>query len=92
MNVQVAASRTLEFLAGEFRSSETEHMPQPEKSDYGNTLEHAVWMLEGISDGYIQYEKAHRWLGWAQCLVVVLTSDAGVGIRLEHMKCINKDS
>ena len=37
----------------------------------GKSIAHAVWMLAGISLGYIQDEKAHRWLGYAQGLLVV---------------------
>ena len=43
----------------------------PVRNDEGNTVEHALWMLHGITNGYIQHEKAHRWLGYAQAILVV---------------------
>ena len=53
----------------------------------GKTVEHAYWMLLGIAGGYIQGEKAHRWLGYAQGILV----SEGV-VELEEMKRINKIS
>ncbi len=38
----------------------------------GVTIEHALWMLGGIAEGYVRGEKAHRWLGYAQALLVIL--------------------
>lgn len=29
-------------------------------------VEHLVWMLNGIIQGYVQHEKAHRWIGFVQ--------------------------
>ena len=37
----------------------------------GKEVTHAVWMLSGITMNYIKREKAHRWLGYAQALLVV---------------------
>lgn len=73
MNVQKAAKATLKEHKGEvlFVGS-------------GDTAEHARWMLEGISKGYIQHEKAHRWLGYAQAILVM--EDSGT---LSEMKIIN---
>lgn len=48
---------------------------------------HALWMLQGIAKGYIQYEKAHRWLGYAQSALV--HADA---VSLFEMKEANKNS
>lgn len=56
------------------------------KDDRGTTIEHARWLLEGISLGYVQHKKAHRWLGYAQALLV-MHGDA----TLDDMKKINKD-
>lgn len=53
----------------------------------GKTIEHARWMLEGIEAGYIQHEKAHRWLGYAQALIV--TNDVAT---LDEMKRVNHDT
>jgi len=53
----------------------------------GNTVEHAVWMLAGICLGYVQHEKAHRWLGYAQGIIVM----SGM-LNLEQVKGINSGS
>jgi len=37
----------------------------------GKSLEHAAWMLEEIASKKIEGEKAHRWLGYAQGLLVL---------------------
>lgn len=60
------------------------------KSKYsidGNTVEHALWMLLGISAGYIQHEKAHRWLGYAQAIIIA----NGISSLCE-MKRINREA
>jgi predicted nucleic acid-binding OB-fold protein len=54
----------------------------------GCTLEHAAWMLDGIIAGYIQHEKAHRWLGYAQALMVLQLEV----MDLREMKSINKNA
>ncbi len=51
----------------------------------GETLEHATWMLTGISSGYVQHEKAHRWLGYAQAILVMAQV-----VKLDDMKAINR--
>lgn len=50
----------------------------------GLGIEHAMWMLQGIFEGYIQHEKAHRWLGYAQGALV-----ASETVSLDDMKRIN---
>ena len=40
------------------------------RSEDGTGPGHARWMLKGIIDGYIQHEKAHRWLGYAQAIAI----------------------
>lgn len=42
-----------------------------EKDLEGKSLEHAAWMLEEIVSKKIEGEKAHRWLGYAQGLLVL---------------------
>ena len=49
---------------------------------------HVTWMLNGIELGYVQYEKAHRWLGWAQCAICINQK----GVDLDTFKSINKGS
>lgn len=39
---------------------------RPEKDTQFKTTSHIHWMLNGIIDGYVTGEKAHRWLGFAQ--------------------------
>ena len=51
----------------------------------GRTSHHAAWMLQGIALGYIQHDKAERWLGYAQGLLV-----ANATFTLEAMKRVNK--
>lgn len=48
------------------------------------THSHIEMMLNSITEGKVTGEKAHRWLGWAQCAAVV--ANAGT---LEEMKAIN---
>ena len=60
MKVIQAAEKTKEYLEDRIAS---------ENLDSGNPStcnEHLIWMLDGIILGYIQYEKAHRWLGYVQ--------------------------
>lgn len=56
-----------------------------ERDIHGKSVEHAIWMLTGIVEGYIQHEKAHRWLGYAQAVLV--QHDV---ISLEQCKEINE--
>ena len=60
MDVQKAAELTLKKHKGDARRSST-----------GDDTAHARWMLQGISEGYIQHDKAHRWLGYAQAILVL---------------------
>ena len=60
MNIKQAAARTRDAVG----------IPSEQDPLKGATKEHAVWMLSGIVLGYIQHEKAHRWLGYAQALLV----------------------
>ncbi len=61
MKVEVAAFETKELLTD----------ITSKRDPRGIKLTHAKWMLEGIAWGYVQGEKAHRWLGYAQAIVVV---------------------
>ena len=73
MNIQLAADLTLNRL-----DCESERKPS------GKGITHARWMLEGIEAGYIQGEKAHRWLGYAQAIVVECNA-----ATLDEMKAAN---
>lgn len=58
-----------------------------ERDDSGMSVNHAAWMLQGIASGYVQHEKAHRWLGYAQGLLVVHGA-----ATLEQMKEVNRNA
>ncbi len=58
---------------------------RPIRDPDGDQMCHAVWMLDGIIKGYIQYEKAHRWLGFAQGIIVM----RGIA-TVDDMKFANK--
>ena len=62
-----------------------DRLPSSEQDPDGSTPEHAIWMLEGIAAGYIQHEKAHRWLGYAQALLVCNNHET-----LVAMKTVNR--
>ena len=51
----------------------------------GRSSHHAAWMLQGIAFGYIQHDKAQRWLGYAQGILV-----ANGVVTLTAMKRVNK--
>jgi len=79
MNTQRAAERTIEKIdISEYWTS---------RAADGKTIGHALWMLEGIVQGYIQHEKAHRWLGYAQGILV-----SNGATNLEAMKLANRTS
>lgn len=79
MDAQKAAAITLERLG--------QHAPAARRSEEGNTTEHAIWMLNGIIAGYIQHDKAQRWLGYAQGVLV-----ADGMITLDGCKTANKEA
>ena len=59
---------------------------QGEQTATGDTQQHLIFMLRTITN-YDNTEKAHRWLGYAQCLGVCL------GLwSLEDMKTINHEA
>ncbi len=77
MNIVIAARNTIKNFDS----------PAASRDPYGRTIEHAIWMLAGISMGYVKDEKGHRWLGYAQALIV------GDGLlTLKEVKRINKGS
>lgn len=42
----------------------------PKQSEYGRGLKHALWMLSQVVSGKAVGKKGHRWLGYAQALLV----------------------
>lgn len=76
MDIQKAADECLFLIDKDVPSIQAEE---------ANTLSHARWMLEGITKGYVQHEKGHRWLGYAQALLVFCKVTT-----LDQLKEINK--
>ena len=75
MDLIVAAART-QALA--------EKAPFLSKNDPWVGRDHIMQMLSKIIQGEVTGEKAHRWLGWAQCAVCM-----GGGASLNKLKEIN---
>lgn len=51
--------------------------------EYGR--DHLLHIIREIESGRVSGEKAHRWLGWLQCALVI-----GGATTLEAMKAANK--
>lgn len=84
MNTQTAATSLLELLKVPALSFLPPSPSHSQRNPEAKGVPHAIWMLEGIADGYVQYDKAHRWLGYAQALLVcdgILTVDQAKGIN-----------
>lgn len=79
MDIKKAAESTLEIMNKPYWPEEKRDRDEPDSYYY------VEWMLRGIIDGYIQHEKAHRWLGWAQAIILVQQ-----GVDLDQLKLINK--
>lgn len=60
---------------------------QAVRDPHAKATAHAAWMLEEIADEQVVGDKAHRWLGYAQALLVVRSI-----ITLEEAKAINDDA
>jgi len=74
---QLAAFRDTVALA------EDRDMPMLPDTSFG--LEHLEEMLKVVETGDFSESKLGRWLGWAQCALVV----ANIGVTLEDVKQIN---
>ena len=86
MNMEEAAKMTRDLLG---EGTGVRH-PGSESSS-----SHLCWMLNGIIQGYIQNEKAHRWLGFVQGALVVrdlATVEDLKGINKGHIKIRNVSS
>ena len=81
MNTKKAAELLLDKVATAPSVKKSKRDPE------GKGVEHAIWMLVGIKLGYIQHEKSHRWLGYAQGLLVGENV-----ISLEVAKTANKQA
>ena len=86
MNTKVAAHDTLKVMNKPDWHKETliEKNNDRPAADY----DHIEWMLNGIIDGYIQHEKAHRWLSWAQGVIYCCQTN----VNLTTFKDINKQA
>lgn len=78
MDTKIAAENLMEIIS--------DHEPDKiaSRSTDGRGTPHALWMLEGIAQGYVQGEKAHRWVGYVQGMMVTLAL-----ATLEEMKAVN---
>ncbi len=74
MDIKVAATETAKKIS----------LLNSYGSKPGLDKKHIQWMLSGIELGYITGEKAHRWLGWAQCAICVFDN-----IELDDLKKVN---
>ena len=75
MDIRIAARETLKLV------HKAKKLPS-EHTQYGR--DHIKNMLERIYFVEIEGEKAHRWLGWAQCAICL-----GEGATLNELKEIN---
>ena len=73
MDIRIAAKNTRDLLGNIEYSSKK-----------GCDKHHIEWMLRGIELGYIQHEKAHRWLGWAQAIICIAGDS-----NLDELKDVN---
>lgn len=62
-------------------------LPAPKRDEEARSLEHAVWMLLEIYWKKIEGNKAQRWLGYAQALLV-----SHRWVTLEQMKQANLEA
>ena len=81
---KVAAELTID-AARKWASWTRRVLPAPERSDEGNTPAHALWMLGEIASGNVVGNKAQRWLGFAQGVLVALNL-----AHLHEMKGANR--
>lgn len=79
MDVKKAASNTLLLV-----HKHCNYEPIGVRADNGKSFSHAIWLLKQVEEGQVEGEKAHRWLGWAQCSLAY----EGV-VSLEASKCCN---
>lgn len=77
MNIKRAATLTKGLVPGH----------HTKRSKDGRGIAHARWMLGEIETGDVEGEKAHRWLGYAQAIIV-----QHYEATLEDVKRINEGS
>lgn len=74
-----------EVAASMLKSDNLDIVLSKEESSHGDSGRHAKWMLERIAVGEIAGDKAQRWLGYAQGMLV-----AKGYFTLQNMKDFNK--
>jgi len=78
VNIKVAAYETKKKVE---KGIQGNFLPERNRTD----KKHLLWMLDGIIDGYIQHEKAYRWLGYVQGVVCAF----GIS-SVDDLKQVNK--
>lgn len=66
MNLRIAAKHNLQLI----EKNGLGQIVAADQADDGKGAGHALWMLNKIVDGQIDGEKGHRWLGYAQGVLV----------------------
>ena len=89
MDVQSAAILSLKVIDGKNTKEEPYlvSLKHTSKAPASLTIEHARWLLVGVRDGYATGTQAHRWLGWAQCIMCNFNA-----ATLDELRQINKES
>lgn len=88
MDTAKAARLTMEVRNSKDKEEGLDGDPiQTVRNEEGRGVNHAYWMLTEIVLGNVTEEKAHRWLGYAQALLV-----AEDELTLEECKAINKEA
>jgi hypothetical protein len=68
MNVVKAADNTITIVEKHFEQRDAE-IPAESRLESGKGVAHAMFLLHSILRQEVEDEKAHRWLGWAQCIL-----------------------
>ena len=84
MDVSFAATLTLRLVNKTYEGGHRHLHQKSDRSLDGKGINHAVWMLEEVKHCRVKAEKAHRWLGWAQAILVYEGA-----ATLEQCKTIN---
>lgn len=86
MNLKAVAQGIIDFRDAKDKIDGLTQDPiNPNRADDGRGIEHAFWMLNEIIQGKVEGEKGHRWLGYAQGILVHEDE-----LTLEEAKLLNK--
>ena len=88
-DVIFVASKIQNILSAASTDPDMDVPPEPcaQKDPQGRSYAHLLWMLNGIQLQYITGNKAHRWLGYIQGMLVA----HGI-VSLDDMKKLNQMS